>query len=91
MTTTVETTINQILNSAIRIAESSIETSLALIGLSAMIVGQAFFNIFVATGTVPTKGIGLPFISYGASSIVGVGLAVGLIFALQSAHSSKYY
>jgi cell division protein FtsW len=82
---------NQILNNAIKIAEVNLESSLALIGLGTMIAGQAFFNIFVATGTVPTKGIGLPFISYGASSIVGVGLALGLIFALQNAYSEKDY
>jgi cell division protein FtsW len=80
---------NQILNSAKKISESNLEEALALIGLSAMIIGQAFFNIFVATGSVPTKGIGLPFISYGASSIVGVGLAIGLILTIQNRSNIK--
>jgi cell division protein FtsW len=40
---------------------------------------QALINIAVATGLVPTKGIGLPFISYGNSSLVTTLAMIGLI------------
>lgn len=40
---------------------------------------QAIINLLVVTGLVPTKGIGLPFISYGNSALVCSLLMVGLI------------
>ncbi len=40
---------------------------------------QALINIAVATGLVPTKGIGLPFISYGNSSLVSTLAMLGLM------------
>lgn len=43
---------------------------------------QAFINIAVATGLVPTKGIGLPFISYGNSSLVSTLAMLGIVMRL---------
>jgi len=40
---------------------------------------QAFLNMAVATGLVPTKGIGLPFVSYGNTALVCNITAVGII------------
>jgi len=42
---------------------------------------QAFLNMGVVLGVLPTKGLNLPFISYGGSSIVANLGALGLIFA----------
>ncbi len=42
---------------------------------------QAFLNMGVVLGVLPTKGLNLPFISYGGSSIVANLAAIGLIFA----------
>ncbi|HLE64256.1 MAG TPA: putative lipid II flippase FtsW [Pyrinomonadaceae bacterium] len=51
------------------------------------IVAQALFNISVVLSIVPTKGIPLPFISYGGSSLVPTLAAVGILLNV-SQHSS---
>ncbi len=48
-------------------------------GISFMIVIQAFFNIAMSIGLVPTKGIALPFLSYGGSSILTSMIGVGIL------------
>lgn len=42
---------------------------------------QAFLNMAVVLGLLPTKGLNLPFISYGGSSLVANLIAVGLMFS----------
>jgi cell division protein FtsW len=51
-------------------------------GVSLCIAMQAIFNLCVATGLVPPKGINLPFVSYGGSSLLVLGAAVGLLLAV---------
>ena len=48
-------------------------------GLTLSIVLQAFINISVTLGLLPTKGIPLPFISAGGSSLLFALIGVGLI------------
>jgi cell division protein FtsW len=57
------------------------------IGLSVMIVAQALLNISVVLSLVPTKGIPLPFLSYGGSALWADLLAVGILLNL-SQHAS---
>lgn len=49
------------------------------IGITAMVGVQAFFNISVVLGMLPTKGIPLPFISYGGSSLFITLASVGVL------------
>jgi len=57
------------------------------LGLVSGIVAQALFNISVVLSLVPTKGIPLPFISYGGSSLVPTLAAVGILLNI-SQHAS---
>lgn len=52
-------------------------------GLSLMIALQALINFAVATGMVPTKGLPLPFISYGGSSLLVNMVAVGILLNIS--------
>ncbi|MCB9796192.1 MAG: putative lipid II flippase FtsW [Alphaproteobacteria bacterium] len=45
---------------------------------------QAFFNLGVAMGIVPPKGLVLPFMSYGASAIIGHLICVGLLLNISA-------
>jgi len=60
---------------------------LLAIGLTVLIVGQALVNISVVVGLLPTKGIPLPLVSYGGSSLVMNLVALGMLLNV-SQHAS---
>ncbi len=49
------------------------------VGITGMVVLQAFINISVVLGLMPTKGIPLPFVSYGGSSLFVTLMCVGVL------------
>jgi cell division protein FtsW len=49
------------------------------LGITTMIVIQAFFNISVVLGVVPPKGIPLPMISFGGSSLIVTLVSMGIL------------
>jgi cell division protein FtsW len=53
------------------------------LGITTMVAGQALINLSVVLGLMPTKGIPLPFISYGGSSLLGVLLATGVLLNIS--------
>src|SRR5205807_7062132 len=53
------------------------------LGIVVGIIAQALLNISVVLALVPTKGIPLPFISYGGSSLVPTLAAVGILLNLS--------
>jgi cell division protein FtsW len=57
---------------------------LLILSLTFMIVLQALVNMMVATGLIPTKGLPLPFISYGGTSMVINLMSVGLLVGMDS-------
>jgi cell division protein FtsW len=56
---------------------------LLALGITAMVMSQALINFAVVLGMVPTKGIPLPFISYGGSSLLVMLLATGVLLNIS--------
>jgi len=54
---------------------------LAGTGLAALFGMQAMINLGVAARLLPAKGMTLPFVSYGGSSILAAGIALGMLLA----------
>ena len=57
-------------------------------GLGLLISGQTFINIGVNSGLLPTKGLTLPFVSYGGTSLVCCLTAIGILMRLS--HELKH-
>ena len=53
-------------------------------GIGLMLSGQVFINIGVNTGLLPTKGLTLPFLSYGGSSLIVCCAAAAMVFRVNS-------
>ena len=62
--------------------EENLFVLLAVGGLAVQFGLQAMINMASSLRMMPTKGMTLPFISYGGSSLVALGVAMGMILAL---------
>jgi len=56
---------------------------LLAMGLTLLVTVQAFLNISVVTGVLPTTGIPLPFISYGGSSLIITMIGTGILLNIS--------
>jgi cell division protein FtsW len=56
---------------------------LVAFGTTTVLVLQAGINMAVVLGLLPTKGLALPFVSYGGSAMLGAMTAVGVLLALS--------
>jgi cell division protein FtsW len=63
-------------------AQAPFDRYLAL-GLTALVGVPAILNLCVATGLLPTKGLPLPFISYGGSNLLVTLMGMGLLFRID--------
>ncbi len=62
--------------------------SLLAVGITFQVLIQAWINIAVVTGTIPNKGIPLPFLSYGGSSLVVTLMSMGILLNIAD-HTSR--
>lgn len=63
-------------------------SQLATLGFTTLITLQTIINLYVTTGLAPTKGSGLPFISYGSSAMVCNLFMIGVI--INCAYEERY-
>ncbi|MDO9177353.1 MAG: putative lipid II flippase FtsW [Agitococcus sp.] len=78
-----------LVQSAVRIGRNAeaigmLQESYLAYGMTFLILMQAIINISVCTGLFPTKGLTLPFISYGGSSLVVVFTMLGILLRIDS-------
>jgi cell division protein FtsW len=73
---------------ASRLADDTFACGLA-VGLTLLIVAPAFLNMGVVLGLLPTKGMVLPLVGYGGSSLISSLFGVGLLLALSRSFQSN--
>lgn len=69
--------------------ESNLFVMYAEVGLAASLGLQAFVNMASSLHIIPTKGMTLPFISYGGSSLLGTAIEVGMLLAITRKNTAS--
>ena len=62
--------------------ETNLFVMYAEVGLAASLGLQAFVNMASSLHIIPTKGMTLPFISYGGSSLLATAIEIGMLLAI---------
>jgi cell division protein FtsW len=70
-------------------AETDVFIVLASAGLLTQFGLQAFVNMASSLHLIPTKGMTLPFVSYGGSSVLAIALGMGMLLALTRRRLSR--
>jgi cell division protein FtsW len=65
------------------IERNDVFSALAVFGVALIITCQVIINVGVASGFFPTKGLTLPFISYGGSSLIVTCLLMALVLRIE--------
>jgi cell division protein FtsW len=76
------------LSKAMKLSDSFGQAAAA--GLFVLLGEQAVINVAVNLNLIPTKGMTLPFLSYGGSSMFGMALTLGLALALTRRRPGAY-
>src|ERR1700761_9444521 len=76
------------LTRAMRLTDTFAQVAAA--GLFVLVGQQAAINVAVNLNMIPTKGMTLPFISYGGSSMLAMGLTMGMALALTRKRPGAY-
>jgi cell division protein FtsW len=71
------------------LGESDLFVVLASAGLLTQFGLQAFVNMASSLHLIPTKGMTLPFVSYGGSSVLAIALGMGMLLALTRRRLSR--
>ncbi len=61
----------------------NIEYHLFSIGIAVMLGTSFMINAFGTSGLIPIKGLAVPFLSYGGSSLLASGIAIGLVLSIS--------
>lgn len=64
--------------------------SFLCVGIAGMLIAQTLENVGMCLALLPVVGITLPFLSYGASSLMSAYICIGIVQSI-CAHSKKYY
>ncbi len=65
------------------------EAQLAITGLGFLLVMQAIINIAVNLSLIPSKGMTLPFVSAGGSSLIASAITIGMLLALTRSDANN--
>ena len=53
------------------------------LGVALMISVSFLINAYGISGLIPIKGIAVPFLSYGGSSVLALGIAIGMVLSIS--------
>lgn len=62
---------------------SNVRYHLFTLGIAIMIIMSFLINSFGISSIIPMKGIAVPFLSYGGSSILSISIAIGMVLSIS--------